>query len=449
MENNKLIKNILECIILYLILIVVFMLSLKIVCSIPSSAMYENVKKSADTMLCEGNRKIIYIPYRGSELQFDNFTDALMINTAYSVDSTEPMTSALLAKKNYIPGKTKKIEQDREGELKSSSKYQWHDEVGELQDLVNNDVEESFEYARYWHGYLIVLRPLLLFMNLEQIRKTFTIIIVLLFLALIYLLERKTNIIISLIFGIALFCVEYFYLGYTLQGIFVFFIMMVSSIIILLRFEKIKNKIPLFFAIGMLTNFFDFLTVPIITLGIPLTIVLLLNERNNENTFKRAIFEMIQLSISWLFGYAITWATKWMLVDLALKRNLFQIAIQQVLYRTKVTDYPIKQSISANLEFEGAFIYASIIMTMITTFIYHIIYNYKQKIEQSEKNIREIVPYMLIAIIPFAWYIVLKNHSIEHNFFVYRNQILTITGLDICTHKLTLLLIKKFSSNKK
>ena len=111
-------------------------------------------------------------------MQFDNYTDALMINTAYSIDNNKPFESSFLARKNYIPNVTDDIYQDTAGELKSSSKYKYHNEVGELNDLVNGEKVESFEYARYWHGYLIILRPLLAFISLNEIRVIFTIMLI-------------------------------------------------------------------------------------------------------------------------------------------------------------------------------------------------------------------------------------------------------------------------------
>ena len=40
-------------------------------------------------------------------------------------------------------------------------------------------------------------------------------------------------------------------------------------------------------------------------------------------------------------------------------------------------------------------------------------------------------PYILIALIPFVWYFILKNHSINHSFFTYRNLLLTIIAIPL------------------
>ena len=116
--------KIVKYIIIYIILIVFFIGLLSLTSSFSSEKLYENVKISSSVLLEEGNRKILYIPYRSTKMQFDNYTDALMINTAYSIDYSTPLYSAFIARKNYIPGVTTEIYEDSVGELKSSSKYQ-------------------------------------------------------------------------------------------------------------------------------------------------------------------------------------------------------------------------------------------------------------------------------------------------------------------------------------
>ena len=294
-------NNIIKFIIIYIIFIISFILLITLASSFSSEKIYNNVMKSSEILLNEGNRKIIYIPYRNTQMEFDNYTDALMINTAYSIDSSTPMNSAFLARKNYISSVTKEIYKDSTGELKSSSKYQYYNTVGELDDLVNGEKAESFEYARYWHGYLVILRPLLVFFNLSQIRVILTICLVTLSIALLYLIYKKFNLIVASIFFTGLLGAEYFYLGFSLQGIFVFLITMISSIILILKYEKIKNKEMFFFIIGILTNFFDFLTAPIVTLLFPLVLNFLLMEKYKKNIDIKIIFmDIIKFSIIWV-----------------------------------------------------------------------------------------------------------------------------------------------------
>lgn len=432
-------KKILQYIIIFILIVTILMGLLVLSCSFSSSKIYENVKDSSEVLLSEGNRKIVYIPYRGARMQFDNYSDALMINTAYSIDNSTPLYSAFVARKNYIPNVTTQIYEDTAGELRSSSKYKYHNEVGELNDLVNGEEAESFEYARYWHGYLIILRPLLLLFNLSQIRIILTVLLIVLAIILLYLIYKKINLIVAIIFFTGLLGVEYFYLGVSLQGVFVFFIMIISSIIILLKYENIKNKCIFFFIIGILTNFFDFLTVPIVTLFIPLILNFLLMQKYEKNIgIKIIIKDIIKDSIMWVIGYGLTWFSKWLLTDLIFNKNLISTAIQQVFYRSRGTaQYNMFDVINNNI----VYLYLPFFISLICTILL-IRLNIKKYINKqfNKKVLIEILPYVIMSIAPFVWYILLQNHSYNHAFFTYRNLLIT----NICIN----LYIERFLNNE-
>lgn len=432
-------KKVAKYICVYGIVIILFVLTLITACSFSSEKIYNNVKKSSDILNNEGNRLHKYIFYRNQEMEFDNFTDSLMINTAYSIDSRTPFYSAFVARKNYLPNISQTILKDSAGELKSSSKYGGcHNEVGELNDLVNNDIYESFEYARYWHGYLIVLRPLLLLFNLSQIRFLLTAILFILACIVMYLIAKKINWITSIIFAIGLISIEYFYLGFSLQGVFVFLIAMIFSIYVLITENKIKNKSLPFLIVGMLTNFFDFLTVPLVTLGMPLILYFLLKNKNNkEIDSKENFLEILEFSFLWGIGYGATWITKWILVDCFLQKDLIFTALQQIMYRSSGGNYNPLLVIFFNL----SFVYKNILYTMLITVLLTSIYlllNRKNKLNINTKikeTLKTIFPYIVIAVMPLIWYAFLKNHSIDHAFFTYRNLLLTILCTNISVYK--------------
>ena len=233
-----------------------------------------------------------------------------MLNTAYSIDNARPLYSAFTARKNYIPGETNTVIEETAGELQVPSGYDKKDSVAELKDTVNGRVLESFEYGRYWHGYLTIIRPLLIIFNIHTIRVIFIILFVVLAAILLYMIYKKINLITAVIFLIGLTYVEYFYIGFSLQGAFVFFIMMISAIIILKRYDKIKSFPFVFFMIGMFANFFDLLTAPILTLGIPMIIYFLLKNREQELSIKEYILKIASLSIAWGYRVCFSMACK-------------------------------------------------------------------------------------------------------------------------------------------
>lgn len=76
-------------ILIFIILICIYIITLIGTSLIPSSCMKENVIKSSEILKDEGEKKYINVGYKDASVFL--FTDALMINTAYSIDSKTPL----------------------------------------------------------------------------------------------------------------------------------------------------------------------------------------------------------------------------------------------------------------------------------------------------------------------------------------------------------------------
>ena len=194
----KTIKTIIKYIIVVLILIVIYTILLEITSLIPSSMLKSNVIKSSELLEKVGEKQIYDVKYK-NECIF-TFTDALMINTAYSIDNTKPFESFMLARKNYIPGQTKIVYPDSSGNLGANEKYKNKEngdlyQTKELYALMHGEnIEDSYEYARYWHGYLVFLRPLLVLFDYSNIRILIFVITLIVMGILLYLIYKKINI---------------------------------------------------------------------------------------------------------------------------------------------------------------------------------------------------------------------------------------------------------------
>jgi len=430
LKENKIFNKIKNYSVVFIILIWSFVLLLTITSCIPSDYLEEHIKETADILIKEGNHKNVWVSYKKEEMIFDNFSDALMLNTAYSIDSETPLYSALMARKNFLPGVTKTISVDEPGELKSDSMFNGeHDEVGELYSLAHGNINDSFEYARYWHGYLVFLRIALIFANVTTIRIVLTVLLCILLGIFTYLVIKKINWFIGVIFLTGLISVETLYMGVSLQGYSVFFIMLTFSIFVLLRYKKIKDVGMCFFIVGSISNFFDILTVPILTLGIPLIIYFLLEQSNRKLDAKEEIIILLKTIISWFLGYALTWASKWVLVQIIYDRDLIKVALKQIMFRTNGVD---KITLLEPTIIVWKYVKKYVVFSFILVFIYDI-FNYKHK--NLNRNIKEKVsllfPYIVIALLPILWYSVLRDHSFKHNFFSYRALALTIIDLAI------------------
>lgn len=234
----KNIKKIVKYIITFIILLIIFNLLLSLSSLFPSSLIEKNVKESSITLMKEGN---LYQFFGWLNIYNDNYTDSIMINTAYSIDYNDPVYSYMSGRKNFKNEITKTSLKDTSGELISVNNLEEYDPVGELDEFLDGNINTSINYARYWHGYLPILRILLLIFNISEIRIFLFIIFFILFVYLLYLLKNKLGIIISFIFGISLILHGYFFVSYSLQNAPVFLVMMISCIILLNNLTKIKD----------------------------------------------------------------------------------------------------------------------------------------------------------------------------------------------------------------
>ena len=124
-------------------------------CCVPGAPVRRNIARSVPLLQQEG----LYPEYFGFKLfQMDNYTDTIMLFEAAAMDETDPLT-AMMRGTTYNVDNFTSMQDDL-------ARYLDARETGS--DLP--DDLEPFSYARYWHGYLIWLRPLLAFLTYGQIR---------------------------------------------------------------------------------------------------------------------------------------------------------------------------------------------------------------------------------------------------------------------------------------
>ena len=120
--------------------------------ALPGERVRQHVYDSARTIQNEG----LYPEYLGFKLfQMDNYTDTLMLFEAASADELPPL-QAMMTNTAYNVDNFETLADD----------LAWYIEKDWSTGAQRTDAPalEPFSYARYWHGYLIWLRPLLLLM---------------------------------------------------------------------------------------------------------------------------------------------------------------------------------------------------------------------------------------------------------------------------------------------
>ena len=277
---------------------------LRLVFLIPVRSIENNVKESADTMKEEGYAFTIS---GFCTSQIDNWTDSLML-----LESADSNPGTTLERALYV----------YHGKIRDYNPQQ----VLTKHYCDNIAFDTKAIYPRYWHGYLVILKPLLVFFNYKMIRiingilqLLFTIIVCKL------LIDRK-----SIWHGIS-YLISYLVLmpvslAMRIQFSTCYYILTLGALVILTMPRRMLiSKISLvFFTIGIATAFFDFLTYPIATFGVPCAVYLSIIKKE---TIEDKLSRIIRCGVMWIMGYGCMWSAKWIIASLILKKNILNLKI--------------------------------------------------------------------------------------------------------------------------
>lgn len=410
MNKKDIIKKISSYIILFLIMIVVFSIAMIGTYLLPNERIRAHIAESKELLINQNGNPLFTDYIKGANL--DVFTDLLIMNTAMNKGKTEDESVFIRAFEN--------------------SRYSNEEDNSytSLQETVENpDIHNNQEYSRYWHGIQTIIRPLLLFFNYEEIRYIFMILIFVLLGISLLLINKNISFMHSMAFLVSMLAVCIFIVPMSIQYSAIFIITLLAVIIVNLLHKKQKAKfIPyLFFIIGGLTTFFDLLTAPLLTLGIPLIIEVLLRSREESLSIKKAFLEIIKLSILWAIAYGTIFFAKWVIASLIMQKDLITVAINQILFRTNGSEEYPATKIGAIVE-NFTYLYNNVLLACgIVTIIGWIIALIKTR--KNKINWKKILILLIISIYPYVWYMVFAGHSTIHAFFTYRIQAIAIFGV--------------------
>ena len=280
-------------------------------------------------------------------------------------------------------------------------------------------------YPRYWHGYVVVLKPLFSILSLFQIRKVISVALFVLATLCAVLLLKKRGLWAAMAF--ALMWAEYY--SQIVAGSFQFFwcylVLSAATIGILLTEKKNESLLPfLFFGIGSLINFLDLLTFPLATLTVPL-IAVLFGKSKARDILKTGL----SCSISWGVGYALTWISKWVLCRVFLGEGIVSDVKQSAGFRLfGDANYLIDRKVvlTANLEHPYILHHVWLVLGVLALSVIAYLILSKKGEKLRYLYLLGMVPVLLF---PYIWYEVFCNHSMIHNFFTYRAQMGTSFGL--------------------
>lgn len=422
-KNNFLIK-IFNMFVLLIVSIFIGILLLWGVYTFPTDKMAKNVAKSENTIREQDDIGIL-IAGNYSEMftSVDTVTHIIMFHEVITPSSGNAFTDALL-----VP----------------AADYWADDWVGNLTDYATyREYEEKdyIPYARYWHGYLVFLKPLFSFFDLQTIYNINGILQLIIMIAIFFLFKKR----------LGNYCYAYLVTMLTMNPIFImqsiqlsliFYILHFVLLLLLLRKWDSEHIIYLFVLDGILVAYFDFLTYPLVALAIPLITYLL---QNPNMDLKKKFFSVINNAISFVIGYIGMWGSKWIVATLFTNENIILDAINSVLYRTGIKDDEVSsmfgtsgitEALTRNMTVFFDEINCFILLVSIVVLAICILKNKKKP------NIRvsNLLFYIIFAIMPFVWFAVLSNHCSYHPHLEWRT-------MSICVFSVSVILIEMFQGN--
>lgn len=288
-------------------------------------------------------------------------------------------------------------------------------------------------YARYWHGYLVVLRPLAFFFEYDEVRFILGTITLILFSIVMIRVSERVGLHVAVTQGAALALTFFAASTLCLTYVCCYIILFIGELILLKKYhiENINYVFYLLFVLGMITNYFDFLTYPLIIPGGILLLVIYIHYLEDiDNTLQKEINILIRGTIVWGIGYALTWGTKWLMASVILKENIVLDALEQATYRSyggnkqsifSSAFLAVRKNLGSLLMDRIGIILAVILICSLTVFLFWV-YRFK-------KSGKLLFPIVLIAIYPYVWYAILAQHSIQHSYLTYKAQMITIWAI--------------------
>ncbi len=386
---------------------------------LPAGPMKANMQKCTDVLKNEGRYPLLIEGYKSTRL--DNYTDAIMILTALYEDEEKNIAEKAMG--NY------RVIYDNMNPVEMLTSY--------LEGNVSDDV---IDYPRYWHGYLAVIKPVLLLFDYTDIRVFNMIIQGLLLIYIIILMnedKRLRNYIIPFIASI--FVTNPYTISYSMQYSSVYYIILVSTIVLIKKKDKFlaeRSKFVIFFMIvGSMTSFLDLLTWTLATCGFALVLALIIIDEKMPTK----IILVIKYSVSWGIGYIGMWAGNWLISSAVLNKNIIKDAINEIVIRASnnilgedAYTVTLKEVVRNQFFPILKWPYAILLLLVVVYLCCKLLKGIQSENGCFKERVLQSVPFLCVCILPFIWCVFSKNHSYLHYTFTWRILSVTIfSGLSM------------------
>lgn len=377
----------------------------------PQGRILDNLWDSIDLLHSEGVYP--FMADYSDSAWLDNFTDVLMLME--SAATNDDYLGSVLTNPVYI-----------------------YDEAGAnmvefLESYLNGMPHDSVEcYVRYWMGFRVLLRLALTFLSYFQIRRYLAIAFFALFAAVMCSIAKRVDGKLAFLFAMSVALVRPYVIVNSMQYCCCFFIMFLAMLLVPKIYDHPKWEGLFFFEIGIVTMYFDFYTVPLITVGFPLVYLFALKQKQGQGM---SIKELLKNLLLWIIGYALMWLAKLTLTSLLTDVDALDNGLQALFGRLGVTKTDgLEEYYSLSLAFErlgkaifcdaeGKVIFLTALVLCVAGFG---IAAFRRKVTRS--RVAALLPLVVLALLPFGWFLATIQPLAMHHYFQYRNIALTYWG---------------------
>ena len=400
--------------IIYIVFIGLFFGLLVFSAALPKTRQLEkNMRRSAGILLRNGDWPNV------AGVKMDYFVDSLILNVGYTFDPDRPVHSSLDTCYSY-----------------KADEATGYSGVTHLDALLSQPRPEMklYHYWRYWFGHSAVMKILHYFFHLKKLYAFLGIVTVfLLFLGCLQLLQKDGKLPAFALFALVALChIHAFFMS--LQYYPVLWIGLLG-LIVLNKKDELSFRGPVFFALGMLTAYFDLLTAPVLAFGIPALFICGRDVRREKSAgnpgWKTWLRIWCGYPAAWLAGYVLSWGTKILLGGL-IGCNIYEI-VQQVRFRTgnvfqdrQITWLDALQRNFNTILYDSTIMSIAVLVVFLVLLIVQLIALKRGKMVFSG---RILLGYLLLAVMPVAVILLMPNHTYQHAYMTYRGLAMTFTAL--------------------
>ena len=400
-------------------MIVLFVVGLTLAYLIPNARVVSHAKASVALLESEG---LYPKAFDSKGLMLDNFTDALMLDIAISDPDESALSNALSSKR-----------QDGRPPLRT---------INGLSDSAAGLTGQRYSYARYWHGYQVVLRPLLYFFSYGQIRYLNMLALSVL-LSLVGISILRTLGVGSLAaFITALLLTGFYAVPMSLQFSSDTYLMLLGVLYVLERERAGLLEATFwetFLVIGALTAFFDLLTMPLITVGMPLSALLLARTRWRQVPVRNLATTSIVALACWGVGFAVSWVAKWVIASRVLGINVIQDAVatagvragsaetgrpvlEALIHNTRLM-FPLVPGIQVLRHSAGTAMFVLFLIVVLVLVVWLMATRKSRYVSMGSETtaaLKRRAPLLALILLPYSWLAIISQHSVVHGWFTYR-----------------------------